>query len=108
MAVPIKGIPIGALFAMARMVARRESLQEYRLATSEAARTQRAEIEEEARNESLSRMREISSAQTMSQITGSKIPAGIMVPRGSGVSRPFVSPFIPQLVASQTAMADQK
>jgi copper(I)-binding protein len=108
MPVPIKGVPIGAVFAMARMAIRREKLQEYRLATLEAARAQRAEIEEEARGASLDRMREISNAQMVSHITGSEIPAGIMVPRGAGVSRPFVSPFVPQLVASPTAIAAQK
>jgi len=108
MAVPVRGVPIGALFAMARMVARKEKLQEYRLATLEAARAQRAEIEEGAREASLDRMREISNAQMVSHITGSAIPAGIMVPRGAGVSRQSVSPFVPQLVASPTAMAIQK
>lgn len=97
----IQGVPIGALFAMARASARRERIDEYRHATMVAASERRMEEEAAAREEGLSRMRAISQTQMMSQLTGSRLPVGISVPpREAGVSRSSVSPFIPQLVSS--------
>jgi hypothetical protein len=99
----LTGIPIAALFAMARQISRREKIDEYRHATSETENRRNAEHEGQAREVGLERMRSISSAQLMSQITGGGLPPGIVVPRGAGVPRPFVTPFVPQLVASPGA-----
>lgn len=99
----LAGIPIAALFSMARQISRREKINEYRHTTSEAENRRREEHEAQAREVGLERMRSISSAQLMSQITGGGLPPGIIVPRGTGVQRPSVTPFVPQLVASPGA-----
>lgn len=97
----LPGIAIGVVFMMARRAAAREaSLAEHRTRTMLEESQRRADLEGRARAESLGRMRAITNAQLTSQISGSRIPAGIMVPRGAGAPGASVSPFIPQLTAS--------
>lgn len=96
----IPGVAIGALFLMARRAAREATIADYRARTMEVESFRRAALESASQGEILDRMRSISNAQMTALMTGSNIPAGIMVPRSSGVSGPSVSPFVPQLVAS--------
>lgn len=92
----IQGVPISIVFELARREARRVRIDELRKATASAASVQREEHEGRARRESLDRMREISSTQMTSQLSGGNMPPGLMVPRDSASAGSNMSPYAPR------------